>query len=343
MTSALPIRIVLSVLVVLTGLVLGLILRRLLLRRLRKTILDEWLIQLLGVVLVIIILIVAMIGSSSIATNGLDWLLGIWAKISSTAGIQARDMTSFGENIFFSIFIIIFAIGVARTLSRFTMRGIGEHRLDLHLRIVINRVSYILVLIVATFWILSLWQVAIVLPVAVLGTLTVAITFSVQDILKDLVAGLYLLVERPFFIGDQISTDTYTGKVEAVELRATRLRLVSGEEVTVPNGLIFGSVVINNTRYSERRATITVTLPLDDFSSEQTPELILRQLRGIETVLAKPEPSVSVTGIVDANVELTVRFWIASGQIAVITDVMLKMRDLLPRANVAVKEAAGDI
>src|SRR5262249_28782841 len=149
---------------------------------------------------------------------------------------------------------------------------------------------------IAIFQVLSIWQVAIELPVAVLGTLTLAVTFSIQEILKDLVAGLYILLERPFYIGEQISADKYTGRVVGIELRATRLRLVSGEEITIPNALVFGGIVLNNSRYNERRATIAITLPLSDFERHQTPEQILASLKELD-VLEKPEPTVAVSGI----------------------------------------------
>jgi small conductance mechanosensitive channel len=341
--SALTLRIILSIVVVLAGLGIGLWIRVLLVRRLKKTVLDDWLIQALGAIVILPSLIIAAGASSGIVTNGVDQLFQFWQYFKTTSGVRQADLIEFTKNGFWSLVIIIFAIGIARTFSRLTMRGIGEHRLDPNLRILINRLSYILVLLIAVFWVLAIWQVAIALPVAVLGTLTIAITFSVQDILKDLVAGLYILVEHPFFIGDQINTANYTGQVAAVELRATRLRLVSGEEVTIPNALVFGGVVINNSRYTERRATLTVTLPLDGFARDETPGRILSCVKEQAEVIEKPEPTVTVSGITGDRVELTLRFWVANGQLATVTEVVYALRTLFPSADLAVKETAGDI
>src|SRR5579883_303004 len=303
--TEMTIRIVLAVVTVLVGLAVGLWLRRWLLRRLKNTVLDEWLSGTLGLILVLPPLLAAIAGAFNIFTNRWDWFQAFWQDI--TAGAKPVDIRTIVFKLIGSVLIVVFAVGIARTLSKLTRRGIGEHRLDLNLRILINRIFYILVMLVAAFWVLSIWQVAIELPVAVLGTLTVAITFSIQDILKDLVAGIYILLEHPFFIGDQISTDQYTGKVVAVELRATRLRLVSGEDVTIPNALVFGGVVINNSRYTERRATVVATLPLEDFSRDETPERIIKVIQEQEEVLPKPEPTVAVSGITGENVELTIR------------------------------------
>jgi small-conductance mechanosensitive channel len=300
-------------------------------------------VHILGAVPVLLPLLLAGAGAAGILANGFKLLVELWQWLTDVTGTRPQDIYNFVKDIIFSLLIIVFAIGSARTLSKLTSRGIGENRLAFNMRIVFNRISYILVLIIAVFWILSLWQVSIELPVAVLGTLTVAVSFSIQDILKDLVAGVYILLERPFFIGDQISTEEYTGKVEGVELRATRLRLVSGEEVSIPNALIFGGIIINNSRYAERRATLLITMPLPDFSREETPKKILDCLQEMEKVLAKPEPSISISGIANENVELTLHFWVATGQLATVTDVVYALRTLLPHANLAVKEAAGDI
>ncbi len=342
-TSELIIRIALASLVVLIGLIIGLLLRRWLIKRLKKTVLDGWLIHTLGVIIVLPTTLLAAASSVAFAADGLDLLLTFIHSLSTVTGIQGHDVYNFGGKSLGSLLIIVLSIGIARTLSKLIIRGLDTHRLDINLRTLIGRISYIIVMLIAAFWVLALWQVAIELPVAVLGTLTVAITFSIQEILKDLVAGLYILLERPFFIGEQISTDKYTGRVVTVELRATRLRLVSGEEITIPNALVFSGVVINNSRYGERRATITITMPLEDFDRSQTPEQIMSSLRELEEVLLKPEASVAVSGIIEDKVELTLRFWVATGQLATVTDVVYALRTLLPTADLAVKETAGDV
>lgn len=339
LSSDFLVRLTLTSLVVLVGLLLGLFLRHKLVKRLKKTVLDNWLVQTLGVVSVLPTTVLATVGSATITTQGMTSL----QAIEKVLKIQSEDIYQFGGRVLGSLLILALAIGAGRTLSRLMVRGLNNNRLNINLRTVIGRICYILVMIIAIFWMLSLWQVAIELPVAVLGTLTIAVTFSIQEILKNLVAGLYILMERPFVIGDHITMDKYSGQVVGVELRATRLRMVSGEEITIPNGMIFSGVVVNTSRYNERRATVTLTLPLKDFVRHQTPEQIITCLRDVEEVPEKPEPSVAVSGITGEKIELTLRFWIVTGQLATVTDVVYALRTLLPTADLAVTETAGDL
>jgi small-conductance mechanosensitive channel len=225
----------------------------------------------------------------------------------------------------------------------------GGSRIDINIRTLIRRIFYIVMLIFIGFWVLSIWQIPITLPVAGIGILTVAFTVSIQDILKDLVAGFYILMERPFRIGDQITIGdlgnvaSHTGRVEDIQIRATKLRLVSGEEVAVPNTLVFGSIVINNTSYGERRATIIVKLPEEDFVKEKTPGQILKALQETDTILAKPEPSIALSGLSEQQVSLIVRFWIAREQQFAVTEALYALRVALPHGDLAVQESAGDV
>ena len=339
--------IILVVLIALVAIFIGLTLRFRLVRRLKKTVLDSWLIQALGVLVVFPPLIIAAAATPFILNNSL--LYDFWQQIvtGTTNNIPAIESLAWG--FVETILVIVLGVGTARTIMKLTISGLGENRIDINIRTLIGRIFFIIIIIIAIFWILAIWHVAIDLPVAVLGTLTIALVFAIQDILKDLVAGFYILMERPFHIGDlitigdQTQSAAHTGVVEDVQIRATKLRIVSGEQITVPNALVFGGIVTNNSFYGERRASITVTLPLESFDKKTIPERIIQILQADETVMVKPEPSVMISSYTGQQVTLTVRFWIASGQVASISEVMYTLRTAMPVADIAVVESAGNI
>ena len=339
---SLTLRIALIAIILLTALGLGLLFRRLLIRRLKQTVLDNWIVQTLGVAIVLPPLILA--GAVALPILDPNLLFAYWESIRSQ--LQIRDITSLTITLIESLLLIGLGIGMARTVKTLTIRGLGENRIDINIRTFIGRIFYFVILTFVIFWILSLWQISIGIPVAGIGILTVAITVAIQDILKDLVAGFYILLERPFHIGDQISTSgtpSYTGKVEDVQLRATKLLLVSGEEVIIPNSLIFSGIVVNNSGYTERRATITVTMPEEQFVTGETAEKLLKAIQEVETVKPKPEPTVALSGYTDKKALLTVRFWIANGQLSTVSDVVYTLHAALPYADVAVRESGGDV
>jgi len=340
-TMTVLLKIIFTLITLFVTLAIGLILRRLLVRRLQKTILDNWIVQTLGVVVTLIPFILAGFGIPLIWQPSL--INAYWISIQRQAGQNLVDLS---KNLLTTLLLIALGIGVARTIQRLTISNMGSGRIDINIRRLIGRLLYFLVLTFVVFWILSIWQISVAVPVTIVSVLTIAVSVSIQDILKDLVAGVYILIERPFHIGDQISTISvipYTGKVEDVQIRATKLRLTSGEEVTIPNSYVFGNIIVNNSFYGERRATISAKLPSDDFHRDETPQIILDAMKELPRLSPKPEPSVLFSDLTPQNVTIKIRFWIANGELSTVTDVMYTLHKVLPTAELTVQESAGDV
>src|SRR6266487_1770774 len=210
-----PFRIFLVVFIALFAIALGLLFRRLLVHRLKKTVMDNWLIQTLGVVIALLPIILAGIAILFIILDS-TYLQLFWEKF--TQQLPIPDVTSVIWGFIQGLLILFIGIGIARTTVRLLQR---QGHIDINLRTLLERMLNILVITITIFWTLSM-------------------AFAIQDIIKDLVAGFYILMERPFHIGDEISTAMYTGQVENIEIRATKLRLVSGEQITIPNAMVFG-------------------------------------------------------------------------------------------------------
>ena len=342
MTIALSI--VLTIITLGVALAVGLTLRRILVHRLKKTVLDNWIIQTFGVLITLLPLLIAAFGIPLIWNPSL--IFSYWDILKLQFGLADIPFRIIFFNLIGTILLIVLGIGVARTLQRLTIRNLGENRIDVNIRTLIGRIFYFLILVFTFFWILSIWNVSLTFPVAAVGVVTVAIGVSLQDILKDLVAGVYILAERPFHIGDQISTFTttnYVGDVQDIQLRATKLRLVSGEEVTIPNSLVFGSIVVNNSFYGERRATLTVTLPQEEYVKDETSHQILSAIKELKHVVEKPEPTLFISNYTPTTITLTIRFWVNLHEPATVSDVMYTLHKTLPNAELVVKESAGDV
>ncbi|MDX1747680.1 MAG: mechanosensitive ion channel, partial [Halobacteriales archaeon] len=74
---------------------------------------------------------------------------------------------------------------------------------------------------------------------------TLAIGFAMQDVIKNFVAGVFIFTDRPFRIGDWIEWDGYSGIVEDISFRVTRVRTFDNELLTVPNADLSDGVIKN--------------------------------------------------------------------------------------------------
>jgi len=351
--SDLTTQIIIIVVSLLIALSVGLLLRYLLVRRLKKTVLDNWLIQIFGFLIIIPPIIAGIIAASFFIGIKATQMLVYLQLVLPNIFIPNLDQLIW--QLALSALIILLAIGVGRTLLKIvTVRTAKEH-IGINISILLGRILYTVVLFIAVLLILTIWNIQFGLPAAVISFITVGFTFVLQDLLKNIVAGIYILVEGPFHIGDVISTDVYSGRVEDVQLRATKLRIASGEQVIVPNSMLFTGIVVNKTIYDERRATIVITLPLDKYEKEQTGGCILKTIKGVTGVMIKPEPTLSLSSVAGAFgsstgtvsgytgeiISLTLRFWIPEGEDAPVSEAMLALREVLPYADLSIREPAG--
>lgn len=324
---------------------LGLFLRLRLVRRLKKTILDDWIIHTLGVIIILLLLVVAAIIASLVIDTHI--IVNVVSALEGQKQIQAGDIVAIAGKIIGSILVIVLALGVARTLMKLVMRGLGESRLDVNIRTLIGRIFFIVIILVALFWILSIWQVGFDVSLASIGVFAAAFTFAIQDILKDLVAGFYILLEHPFHIGDIITVTNAgvparTGVVEDIQLRTTRMRITSGEQVAIPNSLIFGGIVVNNTYFTERRAAITMVFAQESFHQDETLKGVVGTLKGCHQVMAKPEPEALISSYASQHVSLKILFWVGSEQVAGVSEVMYALHTAFPDADLTLVESMMD-
>ncbi|TXN04928.1 mechanosensitive ion channel family protein [Methylobacterium sp. WL64] len=142
-----------------------------------------------------------------------------------------------------------------------------------------------------------------------LGIGGVAIGFAFRDVLQNLLAGILILLTRPFVIGDQIRAGSHEGTVEDVWVRATVLRTYDNQRILIPNATLFVDKITIMTAHDKRRLAFPLTIGNGDDMKEAR-RVIVEALRGTEGVLADPVPEALVTGLGAAGVDMTARFWI---------------------------------
>ncbi|MDB6084271.1 MAG: mechanosensitive ion channel protein MscS [Gammaproteobacteria bacterium] len=91
-----------------------------------------------------------------------------------------------------------------------------------------------------------------------LGVGGVAVALALQNILGDLFASLSIALDKPFVVGDSLNIDTYTGSVEHIGIKTTRLRSETGEQIILSNADILKSRVRNYGRMPEQRVLTTL-------------------------------------------------------------------------------------
>jgi small-conductance mechanosensitive channel len=136
----------------------------------------------------------------------------------------------------YAVMAVVVTIILARLVSR-SLTQLGERFADK--RLLINQASSLLRF--AVYMIGGLGAAAFVLDlsrevlIAIGGTVAVAIGFALKDLVASIVAGLIILIDRPFQVGDRVTFDGHYGEIRHIGLRSVRLVTLDDTHVTIPN------------------------------------------------------------------------------------------------------------
>jgi small-conductance mechanosensitive channel len=209
-----------------------------------------------------------------------------------TAQLAAKAV-DLGLRLVAAAVVLLILSGLYWLTRRAVRRALGRAAAHPNARLLIDRCVQFGFLFLAVTWMLSVMGVPLTAFVAVVGAISLAVSLALQDVLKNLVAGLIILVERPFTIGEHIDFRTFSGVVETIELRTTVLRTPTGQRVVIPNAMIFSDTLVNRSAYGRQLVRLRVTVPLeadgdgagqpDGSGQERVAAEVLRAIRSTET------------------------------------------------------------
>ena len=180
---------------------------------------------------------------------------------------------------------------------------------DTEIKLLVDKITRWSIIILGTFAALQQVGFNITAFLAGLGILGFTVGFALQDVSKNFVAGLLLLLEQPFDIGDVIEVGDYTGTVANVEIRATEIYTFDGQNVLIPNADVFTSPIKNYSRYSKRRLDLTVGVAYDS-DLELVRETVLEVIGTIPGVLSDPQPKVVFNNFGESTIDFVVYYWV---------------------------------
>lgn len=177
------------------------------------------------------------------------------------------------------------------------------------IRLIIN----VAIFAIAGIVILDNLGVNVTALVAGLGIGGIAIGLAAQGIFSDLFAALSILFDKPFVRGDVVTVDTLTGTVEAIGLKTTRIRSLSGELVSVSNAKLLDNRIHNLAAIRRRRVVMTVGVIY------QTPPDVLESLPAEIGKLAETIPLVTfgqafLTNFAASSIDIEIIFHVEAAE-----------------------------
>lgn len=198
---------------------------------------------------------------------------------------------------------------LARGVRFVVARSLKRVKASEHAARLVSRLGFIATMIVGGLVGLGVMGVNAGALVASLGLVSVGIGFALKDVAENFLAGIILILQRPFVVGDVVRFGDVEGTVEDVRVRDTVIRTYDGRQVFVPNANIFRAALINNNRNRRRRLDfgVSIAYPEDIAASLST---AADALAGVEGILADPAPLAVAESLAESSVSLRAYFWV---------------------------------
>jgi small-conductance mechanosensitive channel len=180
----------------------------------------------------------------------------------------------------------------------------------------LNRFSGAIIYAVAVILALDVMGINVMPFIAGAGVLGVAIGFAAKDTLSNLIAGILLIIDRPFEMGDRIEVwsapagSASWGDVIDIGLRATKIKTTDNIIIVIPNNEIMKRDIVNYTLISTSiRVRINIGVAYDT-DIEKAKQCVLKVAAGVEWIQDQPPPKVVVRNFGESSVDLQLRVWI---------------------------------
>jgi small-conductance mechanosensitive channel len=162
------------------------------------------------------------------------------------------------------------------------------------------------------YGVLLAWDVNVTGLVASAGILGLALSFAAQDTLGNLIAGISILTDKPYGIGDYIVLDSgERGAVTHIGLRSTRLLTRDDVEVSIPNGVMGKAKIVNESGSPQRKYRLRVPISVAYGSDiDKVMALMLAEAAAHPQVCAQPEPRMRLRQFGSSGLEFEMLCWI---------------------------------
>jgi len=183
-----------------------------------------------------------------------------------------------------------------------------------------TKLSDILIEFLARFFGILLYAIVILVVLSTLGVnvgsillslsaiVGLVLGFGMQETFNNIAAGVWIAALRPIDIGEVVTINGITGKVGAVGILATELMTPDNVYITIPNGQVWGSPIINATRMPTRRVDVSVGVAYGTTVDEAV-SVGIELMKAHDLVLDEPAPTFVLTELADSSLNLQLRPW----------------------------------
>ncbi|HEX2223065.1 MAG TPA: mechanosensitive ion channel family protein [Thermoanaerobaculia bacterium] len=214
-------------------------------------------------------------------------------------------------NLLIAVLVVVAAWMIARGVRLLLLRLLRRVSHSIQVNRLLAQTVFLGILTAGTFIALGILglQKTVASLLAGAGIIGLALGFAFQDIAANLMAGIYLAVQRPFHVGHLVKTQDFFGVIQRVHLRWTELRTQQGQIVLIPNKQVFENPILNYSSTGMRRVDLRLGVSYAD-NLEKVKAVAVRAAEEVSTRDRSREVELYYEEFGESSVDFVVRFWI---------------------------------
>ena len=207
-----------------------------------------------------------------------------------------------------AVVIVIVGVILIKIILTILKKALKKTTLDESMHKFIVNVAKTMLWIILIVVLLGYMKVPTAPLVAALGAAGAAIALALKDSLGNIAGGILILANKPFKKGDEIDVAGINGQVESIDLFVTTIKTFDNKAVTVPNGTITTSVIVNYSKEEIRRVDFKIGIHYDS-DIAHAKDVLLAVAENCPDVLLDPPPVVGVTNYEEGRINLALKVW----------------------------------
>ena len=229
-------------------------------------------------------------------------------NVKQTIGTLMEYATKYGLQLIYAIVVLVLGFWAIRIVMRGIRKGFERRDLDPSLRGFLQSVISITLKVLLLVTVAGMLGIEMTSFLAILGAAGLAIGMALKGTLSNFAGGVMILILKPFKVGEYITSASHSGTVTSIQIFNTTLLTPDNITITVPNGQLSESSVVNYTRQETRRVDIEFGIGYGD-DIDKAKKVILEVLESDERIFRDPAIFVAVKSLGDSSVNIVTRSW----------------------------------
>ena len=239
-------------------------------------------------------------------------VLDLFTPIKNKLNSWLLDTVEMLPNFAVALIVLIAFVFLAKLMKNLVLKIFQRTYANAELSKIISKVIYFVVIISGLMLALTMLHLdkTVSSVLAGAGVIGIALSFAFQDIAANFISGLLMAARRPFEIGDVIEVEGYRGKVLNIHLRTTEIITLDGNEVLIPNRLVFGGSITNYYTTKSQRIELEVGISYGE-DLEHVQKVVTDAVSQLPNLVETEKAEVLYTAFGDSSINFIVYYWVS--------------------------------